>query len=730
MRTPLQLAGAALVALLFAACGPRIGDSRSTTPLFDLDHAADVLQEASALAQPPSDSGNRLLKGWWPRRTEHGLRLQPNPKGVSIEITQLVDRKREISLYFDFDPEFAGQPVRTRIGGLPEAEIPLASPFKLTIPAGLRRGRIPIELVFPEPSGALFTGSELHRPAPAGRVELGRETIRQAGTSQIELTRYVPAGSRISGSLEPPTNAQAGQLFELRLETQSGAEETLVQFETGDPSEPLTFTEEIDSEGPVRVKLYAAGEGLPATWRGLELHTPTPPRGEIAPTAGVETAGDRAPSPLRLVLVYVLDALRADALGSHGADPESSPFIDRLAREGVRFANHQTVAPNTLPSTKAFFSGRTPMLQGNWKLSEEPTTLAEEFAAGGFRTAAFSGNEFISPEFGTARGFEFVDRDALFEDYAADPERFNDNAVAVHRTALDWLSQLETDEKAFVYLHTIHPHQPYDPPKEFAPPVGPESSIDGSSRTLLDIKHVRHRPSEGDRERLKALYRGALQYNDREFEGLVGSLLESYAPSEILIVVTADHGEELFDHGGVLHGYTLFDEQLAVPLILWSPEFLDPTTVTEPTHNVALAEQLRAIANGSAPSSAVERLAASGASSSFGPPVRFAAASSVDGGIFMARSERYKVIWAPRAGTQWGSGQGAGRSRSVEYVFDLREDPQEFENLAGTDELEVAWLRSRLMAWIAFETAREEAGELPTIDAEAEARLKALGYLD
>jgi hypothetical protein len=114
--------------------------------------------------------------------------------------------------------------------------------------------------------------------------------------------------------------------------------------------------------------------------------------------------------------------------------------------------------------------------------------------------------------------------------------------------------------------------------------------------------------------------------------------------------------------------------------------------------------------------------------------VSFAAASSLRGGLFAARSPRFKVILAPRTGLDWGMGSGPGRSREPEYVFDLEHDPEERHNLAGAGIAEADWLRGRLLDWIARRRAAASAGQADAVDAEldeeSKRRLRALGYLD
>jgi hypothetical protein len=108
--------------------------------------------------------------------------------------------------------------------------------------------------------------------------------------------------------------------------------------------------------------------------------------------------------------------------------------------------------------------------------------------------------------------------------------------------------------------------------------------------------------------------------------------------------------------------------------------------------------------------------------------VHLAAASSVVGGIYSARGERWKLVWAPRKDLAWGMGDGLGRSRDPEYLFDLWDDPGEHVNRAGRGGLPAAWLRSRLVAWVERNRSLAPPPPRRALDAETEKRLRALGY--
>jgi arylsulfatase A-like enzyme len=393
------------------------------------------------------------------------------------------------------------------------------------------------------------------------------------------------------------------------------------------------------------------------------------------------------------------------------------------------------VAPSTLPSTKALFTGRVWRQRGGTALAaDEGVTLAERFRRAGYRTGLFSGSVYVSQAYGTARGFETAPEETLFAHDHELAGSYNDSAARVGRAALAWLDSLPPKARAFLYLHVIHPHNPYQPPPAFAArfAAAGASTIDGSTATLLAVAHQRRAATLADQRRLRALYLANLAYGDAELAGLVTALRRRAPPQELLLVVSADHGEELFDHGGVLHGYTLYEEQLRIPLLLSWPGHLRPQVVHRPTDTRDLHATLAALTGAPAAGRSlwglVQGTSSAPAASTAADELHLAAAANVRGGVFSARTPRYKVIWAPRTGQQWGQGEGLGRSRDGEYVFDLRADPGERRNLAGLDLPEVLWLRSRLRAWTA--AAETADGETAPADAETRARLRALGYVE
>jgi len=367
--------------------------------------------------------------------------------------------------------------------------------------------------------------------------------------------------------------------------------------------------------------------------------------------------------------------------------------------------------------------------------------VAERFWKAGFRTGLFSGNGNVTPWRGVARGFEKVSQGVLWKgDGSKAATGYNNNAERIHEAALAWIGEQGPDENLFLHIQTIHPHNPYAPPEPFLSKFAPDngSEINGSTPTLLGIRTGRVDVDKADEERLRGLYEGGTAYNDAHIETFLEAVLERYPKEEVLFLLTSDHGEEIFEHGGVLHGYTLYDEMLQIPLVAWWPGTIDPGRVESLTDNLDLYNALARLA------SQDQDITGGGESlwpyllherdgKATGREIVFASASAVHGGIFMARSPRMKYVYAPRlssrGGDRWGMGQGKGRGYDAEYLFDMIEDSGEMTNLAGDDSIEADWLRTRLMAWIEAGKAIEAGEALDDMDEETQKSLRALGYL-
>lgn len=292
------------------------------------------------------------------------------------------------------------------------------------------------------------------------------------------------------------------------------------------------------------------------------------------------------------VLVLLVDTLRADRLGCYGATPSPSPHVDQLAREGLLFRHAVAQSSWTMPSVATLFTGLHPRSHGVtggsclWGKPEgrqdeidEPAcayladalpTIAEHAQRAGITTFGVSANPLISHGTNFTRGFE------TFVEFIPDSQWRNlEGAGAVNRTFLDWVRPNRA-HRFFAYLQYVDPHHPYTPPDGLAPaapaglqPAVAQGHIDAIARRvnrdggpLLGAPEIAY---------LRALYDAEIRSWDAELAALRASLAALGLAESTVIVVTADHGEEFQDHGALLHGTHLYEEQVHVPLIVAGP---------------------------------------------------------------------------------------------------------------------------------------------------------------
>ncbi len=639
-----------------------------------------------------------------------------------MEFVNLRQRRRSLVLKLAFAGAPSGE-VALSYDGEEIARQPASERVRLGLSADLPLGRVPLDLSFEGVEEFMIREVALKPVLGGGDVRFVHGAIVQSPWSAVDFVQKFPPGSVLLGSFQPPRSSGANQLFELLVEVEGSEPQAAFQWREGGPQD--LRVELPESELPIRVRLAASGEGEPARWDGLRVSWSAPE----PPTLNV-------PEAPRVVVLYVMDALRADYLGHLGGPEGVSPTIDRLASEGATFTDHSSAAPNTKPSVKQLFIGKPFLLRGHDSLPRSgPQTLAGAFTEGGYRTFSLSASPWVGRAFGTDRGFDVNSARAQFRTERNRRVGYNNSAERVHATALEAFDALEEGERGFFYLHTMHPHNPYLPPEPYLSQFtgGIDSTIDGRTPTLMSLKAGTTEATAADQERLRGLYAGGLAYNDAQLTTLLDELERRFEPGEVLLILTSDHGEELFDHGGVLHGYTLYDEQLRIPLIAWWPGVIEPRRIDTGTDHFDLHATLRVLVE---PEFEFDHgLPLWGLMDNpeqmWAKPVRFAAASSLAGGIFSAQSRDLKLVWAPRANYGWGMGQGTGRSLDFEYVFDLRNDPDENVNLAALGGLEYDWLRSRLTAWIERGKLDEVgADSAEVVDDETLERLRALGYVD
>ena len=295
------------------------------------------------------------------------------------------------------------------------------------------------------------------------------------------------------------------------------------------------------------------------------------------------------------VLVYVVDCLRADRCSSYGHDRETTPTIDALAADGVRYDRCYAPATWTRPASVSLLTGTYPPTHGVRHREDAFRTdldrMPELLRRAGLRTVGVSAMGNVSSALGYDAGFdEFVD---LYREESIAQRRAHVStnhqrllhedaeAVALPRAedvAEHLLPRIEGDESFFGFCWCIDPHMPLDPPERhrFYLDPGYDGPIDGSFDSL---------PGEfspADLQRLRDLYDAEVRYADEQLGEVVEALEASGRYEDTAVVVLGDHGEAWNEHGLVFHGNRPHEEVLRVPLVIKPPGGREaPEVVTE-----------------------------------------------------------------------------------------------------------------------------------------------------
>ena len=392
-----------------------------------------------------------------------------------------------------------------------------------------------------------------------------------------------------------------------------------------------------------------------------------------------------------LVLV-TLDTVRADHLGCYGDRAAVTPWLDRLAAQGIRFAQASSPVPLTLPSHTSVLTGLLPphhglRNNGAGALRAGTATLATLLAGRGYRTGAFVGAFVLDRRFGLARGFEVYDDEIPRDPRAGVSLEAERPGREVVDRALAWLRR-DDPRPFFLWVHLYDAHAPYMPPPAWA---------------------ARHpgRP-----------YDGEVSEVDEQVGRVLAELDHRGLTERTVVAVAADHGEGLGEHGELTHGLLLYEPTLHVPLLLRAPGRLQPRVVATPVSLVDLAPTLagllgKAFAKGSRDGRDLSAALLRG---------------DEPAGADLYAETRYPAIfgWSPLA---------ALRRRDLKYIsgaqaelYDLRRDPREAANLMaqGAAAETARGFAARLAA---IEAGAVVTPHQPAPDAETRARLASLGYV-
>ena len=288
------------------------------------------------------------------------------------------------------------------------------------------------------------------------------------------------------------------------------------------------------------------------------------------------------------VLLVVVDTLRADRLGVYGNPDGLTPFLDDLAQRATVFRNAYAPTSWTCPSVASLLTSRYPsqhhVVSFASQLAADEVTLAEALQPARYVGGGFSANFRLLQSLGYAQGFRHWETDAHYEGKM--------RAEELHRRAFGWLDGAWTAssaQPALLYVQYMEPHVPYDPPQPFRGRVAPRASAAADLVAMnqklaaMDWLGI----NRDDVALLESLYDGEVATVDAALRQLFAELERRGFLQDAIVVVTADHGEEFREHGGLTHGRTLYNETVRVPLLMVAPGYAGGRMVEQ---NVSLLD--------------------------------------------------------------------------------------------------------------------------------------------
>ncbi|MCU0242656.1 MAG: sulfatase [Vicinamibacteria bacterium] len=431
----------------------------------------------------------------------------------------------------------------------------------------------------------------------------------------------------------------------------------------------------------------------------------------------------QAIGPINVILI-VLDAARADHVGCYGYGRKTTPEIDRIAADGIVFERAYTPAVYTLAAmSSVWLSQQADRHHGglsfNDDMPRDRLTLAELLSARQILSAAFIANAMA----GKAKGFErgFDEFHEIFGD-----EQLGSKAELFRRSLHPWVRQHD-GTRFFLYMHVREPHFPYEPPAPFNTAFGPDAPLTYLQRTdrawYTDVNQGRKQASREEFDHLVRLYDGNIAYADHEVGELRRVLETAGLWEKSVVIVMADHGEQLGERGFISHGAQVYEASARVPLIVRLPSGKGPRGVRigglvdltdiAPT----VADLFGVMGQGGSERSFEGRSLLpmiGGARGKDAVIVR----SIWDRPIYALRRGDWKYIWDSRSG--------------VETLYDVVKDPDEQSDLGHAQWVMRSFLRQSTTYWIVnMGTPEVAAGaeSVPYNRAQCE-NLCALGYID
>ena len=443
-------------------------------------------------------------------------------------------------------------------------------------------------------------------------------------------------------------------------------------------------------------KMAGKAVALQLTARDCAIATITKPRITLHGPAPVATPKAEAP---RYIILWVMDATRADKIPvfTPGARAQT-PNFDELAKSSAVFRQYYVQGNESQTSHSSVWSGVYPAVHnvrlagvgGEWRLGAKFDVIAERLGEAGFYTTAVTGNGYVSDVDGYAQGFKAF-RNMMHETGV-------ENGIIYGAKIVDAaLGQLDThrDQPTYLFFGTIDNHGPWIARKPWIDIYSP-GPYHGPFQEFGTAKDLGFKPGSmgcsiipppADVERLRAIYDSAISYQDQQVGRLVAQLKSWGIWDQTMLVITADHGEELFEDVRCGHGGSLRDSLTRVPLLIHDPaRFPGGTIVEEGAEGVDLLPTMLA-AVGAPPVDDAQ-----------GEPLEPLAEGVGRGWPRPSYASMYEYAHAMRIG-RWKARVG---KTGVPIVADMVDDPGETKDLATTRLVERRMLTDNLGLFLAL----------------------------
>ncbi len=441
---------------------------------------------------------------------------------------------------------------------------------------------------------------------------------------------------------------------------------------------------------------------------------------------GVTLQDDNSKHDFNIVLITI-DTLRADHLSCYGYERNTSPNIDKIAEEGIIYKSAIAPCSWTAPSMASLFTSLYPINHGVRQgifykpketkhiLADELTTLAEILKAHGYTTFGVSTNMQLNKKRGFAKGFDYFK--------CQYKQAF---APSVNKTIFSWEAKIKSSNKFFLWAHYMDPHGPY----HARPPWYAQYTSKTSTRLALSGKNTDEikeyipilKKDPQALSNLIAIYDSEINFVDY----YIGKLFQRLKlDNNTLIIITADHGEEFFEHDQFTHGHNLFQETIRIPLIVKLPGNSQKKVVERLVNLVDIMPTITELLNIIPPEQTLGKSLLK----------REGALFEIKKAVYSEDAPEYtfseldymstlKIIMTPEWKYIYDYNNKTGQ------LYNLKSDPSELNNLIDKETTKADQLKKQLFKWVSNSKRYYSKGHSLQPTPEEIERLKALGYIE